>query len=155
MKFIALVFSVVLFTCTHAHSRPVLLEIQGIRHSCLPIGSGDPTVSTSNCAKQESITLCASALSTQTAECALQAYRAPFSKSEAVTLCSGTATTRTAECAIQAVRGPYSKKEAIRLCQGSYPTGLKSKKIKISKESAEEMVIQANLKAFNAGEYKE
>lgn len=99
MKFFSLTF-LFLFSSSLLADR-VEININGIRHSCTPIGSGG----------------------TETVECIEMAYRGPFSKEEAMSLCQGSFSTMPARCALRAYRGMFSKEEALNLCRRAISEG--------------------------------
>ncbi len=113
--------------------------------------------------KDETIRICRGARSLGPAECAETAYRGPFNKEETVELCSHPRVTKgNAECALRAYSGPYSKSESIQMCKVSTAelqfSSLKlpsaNTQSSLTKEDLNELVIQANKKAFERQEYK-
>jgi hypothetical protein len=106
--------------------------------------------------RDESINLCRRSYSEGPAECVEVAYRGPFTRDEALSLCSHPrATAQNAHCALRAYQGPYSRDESIRLCrvQGQFGASSLSKG-QIGRDEVEELIKQANLKAFQLNEYK-
>lgn len=106
--------------------------------------------------KEEALQMCTRAVSEGVVDCAEAAYRGPFSKEESLRLCSHPrASLQTAQCALEAYRGPYSKEEAISLCQiPRRRDHFKGTSFTASKDQLDELIKEANLKAFRLNEYK-
>ena len=103
--------------------------------------------------KDEAIKMCTRAISEGPIECFELAYSGPFTKDESLRLCSNyRASTRTAQCALDAYRGVYSKDEAIELCRGKQRL---NPEMLMDKMMTQDLVKEANLKAFRINEYKE
>ena len=104
----------------------IIIEIDGVEHSCLPASDSGTTLETAaTCANEayrglfsrdESLLLCGGARSNAPANCAIEAYRGPFSKEESIAICISALTTGPSECAILSYRGPFSKEGSIKLC---------------------------------------
>lgn len=105
--------------------------------------------------KSESILLCTGATSnTGPNDCANLAYNGPFSKAESLDLCSHNGSERTAVCAIEAYHGPFSKEEAIKMCKNPRLAEDKMSLKQYSKDELNQLIEEANLKAFERKEYK-
>ncbi len=103
--------------------------------------------------KEEAIRMCIRAKSEGPIDCFELAYSGPFTKEESLRLCSNSrASSRTAQCALDAYRGAYSKDEAIELCKGQK---LLNREMLMDKMMSQDLVKEANLKAFRMNEYKE
>jgi hypothetical protein len=103
--------------------------------------------------KEEAIKMCVRAISEGPMDCFELAYSGPFSKDESLRLCSSyRANSRTAQCALDAYRGVYSKDEAIELCKRQERM---KPEILMDKVMTQDLVKEANLKAFRMNEYKE
>lgn len=103
-------------------SAPIIIDIDGVRHQCTPMNSGNPTecflaANAGPFSRDEAMKLCAGSYSDAPAQCAIQAYRGRYSKEESIRLCTG-ATTNTGpiDCANVAYSGPFSKEESLKLC---------------------------------------
>ncbi|MBY0414254.1 MAG: hypothetical protein K2Q18_08815 [Bdellovibrionales bacterium] len=110
------------------YSRDVIIDIDGIRHLCTPIGNGNgdgyqkciDTAYRGPFSRDESTRLCNGAFDTSPAECATEAYRGVFSKEESIQLCvSSTSSTGPSDCGKVAYAGPFSKSETLELCQNN------------------------------------
>lgn len=105
-----------------AFANPIIIDIDGVRHSCNPIGSGNPLECVDLAYKgpfsrSESIELCAGSVTKAPAVCANQAYRGRYNISESISLCKDSTTeTGPIDCANLAYNGPFSTAESIELC---------------------------------------
>lgn len=104
MKTITLISALIVALTSSVQARDIIVDIDGIRHSCSPTdsqtpGTGNPIA------------------------CVEAAYRGPFSREESMRLCEGARTVAPAECALRAYRGPYSKEESLQLCQSAMSEG--------------------------------
>jgi hypothetical protein len=170
-------------------SQPIIIEVNGIKHSCTPLNNnGGTRIDCINLAysgpfsRDEAQQLCQGAYDDMPARCALRAYRGSFTKEEAIRMCiraksegpidcfelaysgpftkeeslrlcsNNRASSRTAQCALDAYRGAYSKDEAIELCRGQQRL---NREMLMNKDLIQDLVKEANLKAFRTNDYKE
>jgi hypothetical protein len=104
-------------------TRDVIIDIDGVRHQCTPIGNNPlsciQTAYSGPFSRDEATRLCAGAYDDSPALCGMEAYRGIFSKEEAIQLCLKATSTGPGMCAQLAYNGPFSKTQAIDLCRNN------------------------------------
>jgi hypothetical protein len=163
---------------------PVIIEINGVRHSCLPIQDTDPDACFDMAyrgpfSKEDSMIICEGAFSDAPALCAIKAF-SRFSRQESIDLCRGAYSIGPAECVEAAYAGPFSRTESFSLCSSPGATlqtaqcairafmrhtkeesirlckarSLNEKSVAVTFKDLDELIVKANLKAFANGDYK-